>query len=322
LEVDFAMLGTVPYALEELLKERREGAVRALVRAVGYALAHDGCAEDVGRFLFDSYRLSGEFKRRMRNDGEHNALAFARRHQLERWGICDEVRVWTEPGAYVVESASMLAEHEEVLRFHDATPADMEACMETFWRLAGESLGLDITFTINDANDRTVIRVPGVYTLPDLLDDEPMFTDEALAAARRIALATGITASIGFAKQNGDEPEDLGRFFYQVWEKSGHYDRHRDRHGAGNVLAYVQSLVKARQVLYTTTEVAEDLDGYLISSPSWATEIPQVLGTFGVLPDDIYRYYQGGGVAACIRIGLQYADRSEDRIHRVWVRSR
>lgn len=314
------MLDTVPYALEELLRERREGAVRAIVRAVGYALARGGHAESVGRFIFDSYRLGGEFDRWIRLDGKGNGAAFATRHMLLRWGWCDDLVLRTDPGNCVIESVSMLHAHDEVLGFHGVTRLDMEACMESFWRLAGKELGLEVTYTVGDARDWAVIRVPGGSAIPEL--SPPPFTRETLAAHRRVALATGITSSIGFAKHCGDEPEEFGHFFYKVWERSGHYDRLRERWGYGNALAYAQNMARSRQVLYTRTDMNEDLDGYTISSPSWATEIPQIMGTFGCLPDDVYRYYEGGGVPACLRLGLQYADQSNDRTHRVWIRSR
>jgi hypothetical protein len=317
------MLETVPYALEELLRERREGSVRAVVRAVGYALARGGNAEDVGHFLFDSYRLAGDFQRRLQTDGDRNGAAFAARHILMRWGWCDDVQVREEQGGLLVESASLLQNHEAVLGFHGVTRMDMEACMETFWRLSGQALGLEVTYTVGDDRDWAVIRGPGGAPLAgEATVKAPAFTTDRLAAHRRIALATGITFSIGYAKYKGDEPEQLGQFFYKVWEEAGHYDRLRERWGYGNAMAYAQSMARSRQVLYTWTEMVEDLDGYTISSPSWATEIPQIMGTFGCLPDDVYRYYLGGGVAACIKLGLQYADRSDDRNHRVWIRSR
>lgn len=316
------MLQTVPYTLEELLRERREGAVRALVRVVGYALGRGASSEDVGRFLYESYALSGEYERWLRADGPQNAAAFASRHMLARWGLCDDVQVTSNELGYTVESVSMLDRHEAVLGFHGVSRMDLEACMETYWRMAGRHFGLDVTYTIGNDRDWALVRAPGKATSGPQEVVWPVLTPEALASHRRISLATGITFSIGYAKHAGDEPEDLGRFFYQVWEGSGHYDRLRDRWGYGNAHAYSQSLAQSRQVLYTRTEMYEDLDGYTISSPSWATEIPQVMGTFGVLPDDVYRYYEGGGIAACAKLGLQYADRSEDRFHRVWIRSR
>jgi hypothetical protein len=316
------MLQVVEYTLGELLRERREGAVRAIIRAIGYALARGRKPEDVGQFLFDSYRLAGEFRHQLATDGEHNGTAFAGRHMLTRAGWSDDLQVRVDKGGYVVESASMLRDHDAVLGFHGVTRLDFEACMETYWSLSGHEMGLEVTYTIGDEKDWAVIRAPGGGGLPLPAADVPQFSPESLAAHRRIALASGITFSIGFAKMNGDEPEDLGHFFYKVWEHSGHYDRLRDRWGYGNALAYAQNLIQSRQVLYTKTELSEDLDGYTISSPSWATEIPMIMGTFGCLPDDVYRYYEGGGIPACAKLGLQYADRSNDRIHGVWVRSR
>ncbi|HLN60718.1 MAG TPA: hypothetical protein VK464_04130 [Symbiobacteriaceae bacterium] len=314
------MLETVSYTREELLQERRESAVRAILRGVGYGLAQGRTAEDMGRFLFDSYRLSGEFQRRLKAHGPGNAAGFAAWHLMMRWGWCDEVKVRAEGGALQVESGSMLENQAEVMGFHGVTRLDMEACMETFWRLSGKELGLDVTYTIGDESDWAVLRAPEDVTVDEV--EVPVFTSESLAAHRRVALATGITASIGFAKYCGDEPEAFGRFFYKVWEQSGHYDRLRERWGYGNAVAYAQDMARGRQLLYASTQLLEDLDGYSISSPSWATEIPQIMGTFGCLPDDVYRYYEGGGVPACLRLGLQYADQSDDRTHRVWIRSR
>lgn len=316
------MLDTVPYTLEELIRERREGAVRAIVRAVGYALARGRTAEDVGRFLFDSYRLSGEFQRRLKVHGSGNVRAFAGWHLMSRWGWCEEVGVRSESDTLRIESGSVLQGQADVMGFHGVTRLDMEACMESFWRLSGRELGLDVTYTIGDAHDWAVLRQTGGSGAgPDEIET-PVFTPEDLAAHRRIALATGITSSIGYAKYVGEEPEAFGHFFYSVWEKSGHYDRLREQWGYGNALAYAQNMARGRQLLYKRTDMSEDLDGYSISSPSWATEIPQIMGTFGCLPDDVYRYYEGGGVPACHRLGLQYADQSDDRIHRVWIRSR
>lgn len=313
---------TVPYTLDELLRERREGAVRAIVRAVGYGLARGRRAEDVGTFLFDSYRLSGEFQRRLKAHGSGNALAFLSWHALGRWGWCEDVTVRAEQDSLVVESGSMLMDHAEVLGFHGVTRLDMEACMETFWRLAGQELGLKVTYTVGDDRDWAVIRLPeGADPVPDQ-PEVPVFTRESLLAHRRVALATGIVFSIGFAKSCGDEPEEFGHFFYKVWEQSGHYDRLRDQWGYGNAIAYAQNMARGRQLLYVRTDMTEDLDGFSITSPSWATEIPQIMGTFGCLPDDVYRYYIGGGVPACHRLGLQYADQSDDRVHRVWIRAR
>lgn len=316
------MLETATYSLTDLLRERREGAVRAIVRAVGYALAHGSSAEEVGRFLFDSYRLAGEFQRRLQVAGEANGGAFATWHVQMRWGWCDDVQARFDQNGCIVESASMLRDHDEVLGFHGVTRTDMEVCMETFWRLSGKALGLDVTYTVGDESDWAIIRSAGGVPTGWSTVSEPAFTPESLAAHRRIALATGIVSSIGFAKQIGDEPEDFGEFFYHVWEKAGHYDRLKEQWGYGNALAYVQSIARSRQVLYNRTDVMEDLDGLTIVSPSWATEIPQIMGTFGCLPDDVYRYYEGGGVPACYKLGLQYADRSDDRFHRVWIRSR
>jgi len=314
------MLEAVPHSLATLLRERREGAVRALVRGVGYALAQGGSAEEFGRFLFDSYQLAGEFERRLKLEGQRNGAAFTARHTVTRWGWCDDVQVRTVEDGFLVESASMLLDQSDVLGFHGVTRMDMEACMETFWRLSGQALGLEVTYTVGADRDWAVIRSPGAGQVEPV--SETVFDDDTLAAHRRLALATGITSSIGLAKQNGDEPEEFGFFFYQVWEKSGHYDRLRERWGYGNALAYAENLAKSRQVLYTQTELFEDLDGYTIASPSWATEIPQIMGTFGCLPDDVYRYYVGGGIPACAKLGLQYADQSDDRTHRVWIRSR
>lgn len=315
------MLDTVPYTLEELLKERREGAVRAIIRAVGYALAQGRTAEDVGGFLFDSYRLSGEFERRIRVHGKGHVASFAAWHLPARWGWCEEVTVRADQQGVVVESSSLLQDQAEVMSFHGVTRSDMEACMETFCRLSGEALGLEVNYTTGDERDWAVVRAPhGSEGAAEV--ELPAFNSDSLAAHRRIALATGITCSIGYAKYCGDEPEELGDFFYRVWEQSGHYDRLRERYGYGNALAYAQNMSRGRQLLYTRTDMKEDLDGYSITSPSWATEIPQIMGTFGCLPDDVYRYYEGGGIPACARLGLQYADQSETRTHRVWIRSR
>ncbi|HYF92150.1 MAG TPA: hypothetical protein VD969_07870 [Symbiobacteriaceae bacterium] len=315
------MLETVPYSLEELIRERREGAVRAIIRAVGYALAKGRTAEDVGRFLFDSYRLSGEFQRRLKSHGPGNVGAFATWHLLARWGWCEEVGARVEADTLRIESVSMLQGQADVLGFHGVARMDMEACMETFWRLAGRELGLMVTYTIGDEKDWTVVRLPGGQALSDSVE-VPVFTPEGLAVHRRIALATGIVSSIGYAKYAGDEPEEFGHFFYEVWEKSGHYDRLKEKWGYGNAVAYGQNMARSRQLLYMRTDVSEDLDGFSIASPSWATEIPQIMGTFGCLPDDVYRYYEGGGIPACHRLGLQYSDQSDDRMHRVWIRSR
>lgn len=316
------MQSTLPYTRDELLCERRESAVRAIIRAVGYALARGRAAEDLGRFLFDSYRLSGEFQRRLRAHGLHNAGAFATWHMLLRWGWCEDVTVRAEKGALVVESGSMFRDQANVAGFHGVTRLDFEGCMEAFWRLAGEELGLAVTYTVGDDSDWAMLRPLDGAPVDLELVEAPAFDPDSLAAHRRIALATGITASIGYAKYCGDEPEEFGHFFYKVWEQSGHYDRLREEWGYGNALAYAQNMARGRQALYMRTDLAEDLDGYSITSPSWATEIPQIMGTFGCLPDDVYRYYLGGGVPACHRLGLQYADQSDDRIHRVWIRAR
>lgn len=316
------MLETALYSREALLRERREGAVRAMIRAVGYSLARGGTAEAVGQFLFDSYAHSGEFKRMMLTWGEQNAAAFAARHMLDRWAYCDDVIVWEDEAGMAVESASMLQDHEAVMGFHGVTRMDMEACMETLWHLTGQECGLAVTYTIGDERDWMLIRARGGGKLRLEPLDVPVFTPDSLALHRRLAVASSITCSIGFAKYAGAEPEDLGRFFYQVWEGSGHYDRLSDRWGFGNAFAYAQNMAQARQILYASTSMVEDLDGYTISSPSWSTEIPHIMGIFGVLPDDIYRYFAGGGVAACVKLGLQYADASDDRVHRVWIRSR
>jgi catechol 2,3-dioxygenase-like lactoylglutathione lyase family enzyme len=309
----------MPYTREELIRERREGAVRSIVRAVGYALAQGRPAEDVGRFLYDSYRLGGEFERRAAAHGGGNIPAFVAWHSLARWGWCEDVTVRTEQDSLIVESGTMLQDQADVLGFHGVARMDMEACMEAFWRLSGQEMGLTVTYTIGDEKDWAVIRGGGA--VPQAVET-PFFTADALAAHRRLALATGITSSIGYAKCAGDEPEEFGDFFFQVWDRSGHYDRLREKWGYGNALAYAQNMARSRQLLYARTEMTEDLDGYSIASPSWASEIPQIMGMFGCLPDDVYRYYEGGGVPACIKLGLQYADQSDDRIHRVWIRSR
>jgi len=314
------MLDTVPYTQEELIRERREGAVRAIVRAVGYALARGRTAEDVGRFLFDAYRLRVEFQRRLKVNGSGNVRALAGWHLMSRWGWCEDVTVRSDAATLRVESGSMLQGQADVMGFHGVARLDMEACMESFWRLSGRELGLDVTYTIGDEQDWAIIRLTGGSG--ESIVEVPSFSAEDLAAHRRIALATGITSSIGYAKYVGEEPEEFGHFFYEVWEKSGHYDRLREQWGYGNALAYAQNMARGRQLLYKRTDMTEDLDGYAITSPSWATEIPQIMGTFGCLPDDVYRYYLGGGVPACHRLGLQYADQSDDRIHRVWIRSR
>ncbi|MGE5623387.1 MAG: hypothetical protein ACM3UP_00015 [Methanocella sp.] len=315
------MLETMGYTQAELLRERREGAVRAMVRAVGYALLTGAAPDAVGRFLFESYRLSGEYKRMLRSWGAQNGPAFAAWHMQHRWGLCDEVSLKPEGSSYTIESASMLLNHDRVMAFHGVSRLDIEACMETFWRLSAKEVGLEATYTIYGERDWMIIRTPsGTAEVGEVV--QPVFTPETLAEHRRIALASGIISSIGFARSQGDEPEDLGRFFYNVWDASGYYDRLCDQWGYGNALAYAQTLAHSRQTLYTRTELVEDLDGYTIASPSWSTELPKVMGMFGVLADDVHRYFAGGGIPACSKLGLQYADRSDDRTHRVWIRSR
>lgn len=313
------MSGATAYTREELLRERREGAVRAIIRAVGYAFSRGRGAEDIGRFLFESYRNSGAYRRLAQVNGLSRAAAFTAWHLEWRQGWCDGVRPSHGERGYLVESVSMLENHDDVLGFHGVTRMDMEACLETFWRLSGQALGLEVTYTIGEERDLVLVRTAEapareIYQVP--------IVDEELPEHRRYAVATGIIASIGFAKQHGDQPEDLGRFFFTVWDRSGHYERLRDGFGFGNALAYAQSLVSGRQVLYGSTALEEDLDGYRVTSPSWATEIPQVMQIFGVQPQDVYRYFEGGGVAACARLGLQYADQSDESYHRVWIRSR
>lgn len=312
------MSGAVSFTREELLRERREGAVRAIIRAVGYALTRGRSSEDVGRFLFDSYRNSGAYRRLAQVEPSTRAAAFTAWHLEWRQGWCDGVvPAHTERGA-VVESISMLENHDEVLGFHGVTRMDMEACMETFWGLSGQALGLEVTYTISEDRDWLMVRTPA----PAKERFPPLIGEEELLEHRRNAVATGIISSIGFAKRHGDAPEELGRFFFTVWDRSGHYERLRDGFGFGNALAYAQSLANARQVLYSSTTMAEDLDGYTVTSPSWATEIPQVMEIFRVQPQDVYQYFEGGGIAACARLGLQYADQSDERYHRVWIRSR
>lgn len=313
------MSGAISYTRDQLLRERREGAVRAVIRAVGYAFTRGRSAEDIGRFLFESYRNSGAYRRLAHVQGMSRAAAFTAWHLEWRQGWCDGVEPSHSERGYMVESVSMLENHDEVLGFHGVTRMDMEACMETFWRLSGQALGLEVTYTIGEERDLVLVRTsePAAKEIKP-----PPIGDEELMEHRRYAVATGIIASIGFAKQNGDQPEDLGRFFFTVWDRSGHYERLRDGWGFGNALAYAQSLANGRQVLYASTTLEEDLDGYAVTSPSWATEIPQVMEIFGVHPHDVYRYFEGGGVAACVRLGLQYADQSNDRFHRVWIRSR
>lgn len=311
--------GAISYPGEELLRERREGAVRAVIRAVGYALTRGRTAEDVGRFLFESYRNSGAYRRLAQVQTGSRAAAFTAWHLEWRTGWCDGVQPSHNERGYAVESVSMLENHDDVLGFHGVTRMDMEACLETFWRLSGQSLGLGVTYTIGEERDWLLVRA-SESTGREI--DPPQDAGEELMEHRRYAVATGIIASIGFAKQHGDQPEDLGRFFFTVWDRSGHYERLRDGFGFGNALAYAQSLVKGRQVLYASTTLEEDLDGYAVTSPSWATEMPQVMQIFGVHPEDVFRYFEGGGVAACARLGLQYADQSDERSHRVWIRSR
>lgn len=316
------MQAIATYSLEELLRERREGAVRGLIRAIGYALTRGGNPEGVGRFLFESYRHSGEYRRLKEGRGAAPGAAFAARHLLDRWGWCDDVQIRHDGTAITVESNTMLTNHNDVLGFHGVTRLDVEACMETLWRLSGQELGLDVTYTIGGDRDWMLVRAIDGSQLSEGPIEEPRFTAESLAAHRRLVVASSVVCSIGFAKFRGDEPEDLGQFFYRVWEGSGHYDKLRERYGYGNALAYAQSLAQSRQVLYRDTSLVEDLDGYTVTSPGWGTEIPLVMGIFGVLPDDVYRYFTGGGVAACAKLGLQYADQSDDRHHRVWIRSR
>lgn len=311
--------GAVSYTHDQLLRERREGAVRAVIRAVGYALTRGRSAEDVGRFLYESYRNSGAYGRLAQVEGLSRAAAFTAWHLEWRQGWCDGVQPAHNERGYLVESVSMLENHDQVLGFHGVTRMDMEACMETFWRLSGQDLGLEVTYTIGEDRDWVLVRTSDsaaqeIYA--------PPIGDEELLEHRRFAVATGIIASIGFAKQHGDPSADLGRFFFSVWDRSGHYERLRDGWGFGNALAYAQSLANARQILYASTTLEEDLDGYAVTSPSWAAEIPQVMQIFGVQPEDVYQYFEGGGVAACARLGLQYADQSNERFHRVWIRSR
>lgn len=316
------MLETAPFTLLELLQERREGAVRAVVRIVGYALAHGGNAEQVGSGWFEAYRRSAEFKRLLPLRGRSAGAAFAVQHIFDRWGYCDDVHVRQSDGVLTVESESMLLNHDEVLGFHGVTRMDMEACIETLWRLLGAEIGLEVTYTIDSERDLMMIRTRDGSSLHHLPIATPEFTPESLAAHRRLSLASTIVASIGLARRRGSEPEDLGHFFYKVWEGSGHYDKLRDRNGFGNALAYAQSLTRSRQVLYPETRLMEDLDGYTVTSPSWNLEIPHVYEIFSVRPEDVYRYFAGGGTAACSRLGLQYADQSDQSIHRVWIRSR
>ncbi|MFZ5817606.1 MAG: hypothetical protein ACOY93_20290 [Bacillota bacterium] len=276
-------------------------------------------AEDVGRFLFESYRNSGAYGRLAQVEGLTRAAAFTAWHLEWRQGWCDGVRAERNSRGYGVESISMLQNHDEVLGFHGVTRMDMEACLETFWRLSGQALGLEVTYTVGEEQDWLLVRTgePAVKEI-----HPPQLSDDELLEHRRFAVATGIIASIGFARRYGDQAEDLGRFFFTVWDRSGHYERLREGWGFGNALAYAQSLAHGRQILYSSTRLEEDLDGYAVTSPSWATEIPQVMTIFRIQPQDVYRYFEGGGVAACARLGLQYADQSDERFHRVWIRSR
>lgn len=302
-----------------MLAERREGAVRAMIRAVGYGLMRGRSAEEVGRFLFEAYRNSGAYRRLAQVEGLSRAAAFTAWHLEWRQGWCDGVEAQQSERGYGVASVTMLDQQDEVLVFHGVTRMDMEACMESFWRLSGQALGLEVTYTIDESQDWLLIRTgePAARPLHATL-----LAEDELLEHRRIAVATGIIASIGFAKQHGDQPEDLGRFFFTVWDRSGHYERLREGFGFGNALAYAQSIATGRQNLYGSTTLAEDLDGYTITSPGWYTEIPQVMAIFRVEPSDIARYFAGGGTAACARLGLQYADQSDERYHRVWIRSR
>lgn len=313
------MLGTVPYSLTELLQERREGAVRALIRTLGFALAKGVGPEAVGRFLFDSHALSGTFAR-MGAPGSPEAIkAFQRWQEQIRWGWCEELQVHQREGGLDFVSRSVLVGQGSVLGFHGVSRLDVEACLETFWRFSGEALGLGVTYTIGEEQDWLILRAPGGLAVSGYLSE---VVPERLAELRRQALATGLIAGIGFAKQTGDEPEDLGLFFYKVWDGSGHYDRLLNQWGWGNAIGYVQNMARGRQLLYLATEVREDLDGYLITSPGWGREMPSTLALYAVTHDDVTRYYEGGGIPACAKLGLQYADRSDDQFHRVWIRSR
>jgi len=310
------------YSVDDLLRERRQGAARALIRAVGYAVSKGGNAEQVGRFFFDSQQLSGHFKRFVLTHGEGNGVAFATRHLRDRVILADGIAVRKQPEFIMVESDSILADQDAVMGFHGVTRMDMEACVETIYRLAAQAVGLEATYTIGPSQDWLVLRPVGAQKFDLGPIDAVALIGSELAEHRRRGLATGIVFSIGFARSRGDEPEELGRYFYSVWQESGHYAKLRDRFGFGNAFAYAESLAKSRQVLYTATSLVEDLDGFTVSSPGWGPEIPQVMGSFGVLPDDVYRYFAGGGVAACHQLGLQYADQSDGREHRIWIRSR
>lgn len=315
------MLETMQYTREQLLRERREGAVRALIRALGYAWDAGRAPQDLAQFIVDSYTESGEFERRLQADGHGNLAAQLHRHLLTRFGWCDGVTVKPIEGGYMVESDSILTGQESVLSAHGVARLDVEACMELVGQLTGQVLGFEFSYTVGDEKDWAMIRAPGSHAVPD--EPEVAWLDEeALVNHRRLGVASGIVMSIGFARICGAEPEELGHYFYKVWDNSGHYEKLREKWGYGNALAYALSLAQARQVLYCNTNMVEDLDGYTIASPGWGTEIPQVMGTFGVLLDDVYRYFEGGGIPACGRLGLQYADRSDDRTHRVWLRAR
>lgn len=313
------MLETAHFTPVELLRERREGAVRALIRTLGFALAKGLEPEAVGRFLFDSYSLSGAFER-MGAPGSAEAVgAFLLWQEGIRRGWCDALGRVPHPGSLELHSDSILTGQGAVLGFHGVSRLAFEACLETFWRLAGQALGLGATYTIGEEQDWLILRHPDVA-----LDWEPPTAPapERIAELRRHGLATGLIAGIGFAKQIGEEPEDLGLFFYKVWDGSGHYDRLLSKWGWGNAGGYVQNMARGRQLLYMATEVREDLDGFLITSPGWGREMPSTLALYGVTHDDVTRYYEGGGIPACAKLGLQYADRSDDHFHRVWIRSR
>lgn len=312
---------TVPYALSELLQERREGAVRALIRTLGFAGAKGIAPEAVGRFLFDSHALSGAFARMGAPGSAEAAAAFLAWHQTIRLGWCDTLQFKGREGGAEFVSQSLLAGQSSVLGFHGVSRLDMEACLEAFWRLAGEALGFSVTYTIGEEQDWLLLRAPAGVALPPQ-SESPDPPPDRLAELRRQALATWLIAGIGFAKQIGDEPEDLGLFFYKVWDGSGHYDRLLAQWGWGNDFAYAQNMARGRQLLYLATELREDLDGYLITSPGWGREIPSTLALFGATHDDVTRYYEGGGIPACAKLGLQYADRSDDHFHRVWIRAR
>lgn len=313
------MLETVPFSLTELLQERREGAVRALIRTLGFALAKGLGPEAVGRFLFDSHALSGTFARMGAPGSPEAVSAFLAWQERIRWGWCDELQVSGRGGSVELLSQSLLVGQGSVLGFHGVSRLDVEACLETFWRLSGEALGLGITYTIGEEQDWLILRAPhGIAGAGSHVALSP----DRLAELRRHALATGLIAGIGFAKQIGDEPEDLGLFFYKVWDSSGHYDRLMHQWGWGNAVGYAQNMARGRQLLYLATEVREDLDGFLITSPGWGREMPSTLALFAVTHDDVTRYYEGGGIPACAKLGLQYADRSDDHFHRVWIRSR